>query len=255
MKSDYKKILSLLAGCLLIFSACGSGNGEGNASSSDSGTIKESGNCMIKDWEIEKFSSISVAAGIEVVYVYSEKNPHVKVYTSDNIFDALDIKSNGQTLNIEFKPGVDVEVTKLMITAFGPELTEARVAGEGSSFSIKSLKTDKLTCSVAGSSKFEGKKIECSEALTLKISGAATAKCSDIKCENVVAEVQGTGKLEMEGTAENIDFDVSGEASIKAPNLAAGKGKVKISGTGNVYCNVKGKLQQDISGSGKLKKL
>lgn len=87
--------------------------------------------------------------------------------------------------------------------------------------------------------------------LELKISGSGKMDL-DIEAEDIDASISGSGDLYLLGTASSLDFTISGSGGISASELKAKRASTRISGSGNIEVAVEDRLDARISGSGSI---
>ena len=86
--------------------------------------------------------------------------------------------------------------------------------------------------------------------LFLDISGSGTIECHAMNVGYVRANISGSGSIELWGRARESDLTLSGSGMIRTINLIQENCYATISGSGNIYADVTGKLDVTISGSG-----
>jgi Putative auto-transporter adhesin, head GIN domain len=111
-------------------------------------------------------------------------------------------------------------------TCEGPDIVEVTVpdtydgnlvlaAAGGSDASIDSWKGGDLKCTILGDSKLEAGKLSTLAKAALDVHGPATAKIGDLSAKIVVANVAGSGSLNIEwGSADITNATVSGDGKI-----------------------------------------
>lgn len=73
-----------------------------------------------------------------------------------------------------------------------------------------------------------------------------------IKCNSLEAKLSGSGEMYISGDADYSELKVSGSGEINSYDLLAKKCNANISGSGEVFVNVKNLLNAKISGSGNI---
>ncbi len=91
-----------------------------------------------------------------------------------------------------------------------------------------------------------------SDNLFLDVSGSGTIESHAAFLGYIRAHVSGSGIIEVWGKTTDADLHISGSGLIKTLNLEQENCYATISGSGNIYCTVDGKLDVSISGSGSL---
>lgn len=268
-----KSLATFTAIALLAFSttACSQQNTYSSGNIFGGKTIKASKNFVTKDIKVDNFTKLSVAGSPDVTYTQKAGKPEVKVYTSDNIVDLLDIRVTDNTLYIGFKKNVSVSYDKLEIRISAEKLNGISVAGSGDIELANGLKTDDLKISVAGSGDIEGSNISCTD-LDISIAGSGDINSSNITCNNLKVSVAGSGDMKLSnitatsatasiagsgtailsGSAQEASFSVAGSGDLFASELQAKKVSASVSGSGEIKCYATDFLKVRTSGSGNV---
>lgn len=86
----------------------------------------------------------------------------------------------------------------------------------------------------------------------LSVSGSGTVKAQRMKLRALQTDISGSGRVDLSGSAEEQDIEVSGSGRYDAADLPSPKVTVEVSGSGAVTVQVSGALKADISGSGNV---
>jgi hypothetical protein len=68
----------------------------------------------------------------------------------------------------------------------------------------------------------------------------------------VRAVVDGSGAIDLDGSADHVELELSGSGSIDAYELAAVSGEVELSGSGRIAASLSEHVDVDLSGSGRI---
>lgn len=268
-----KSLTTFLAIAFLAFSttACSQQHTYSSGNLFGGKTIKASKNFVTKDIRVDNFTNVNIAGSIDVTYTQKAGKPDVKVYTSDNIVDLLNIEVKGNTLNIGFKKGVNVSYDKLEVKVSAEKLNGVSIAGSGDFEFANGLKTDALKLSVAGSGDIEGSDITCTD-LGVSIAGSGDINCSNISCGDLKTSIAGSGDLKLNnvkatsanasiagsgtlilsGSAQEASYSIAGSGDLYAEGLQANKVSASISGSGDIKCHATDFLKVRTSGSGSV---
>lgn len=234
-------------------------------------TIKESKIYVNKEIMPDEFTGIQVTGSMDVNYTQKPGKPVVKVYSSDNVVEALDIYVKDKTLYIKFKKGLKVKYSKLKIDVSSAGLEKIGLVGSGSVNVTDRLETGSLEASLTGSGDITGKGIRCGE-LMLSVSGSGdmsmeSVECADVKAslsgsgdltlkmvqaKSVSAAVAGSGDIRLNGSADEAEYSVAGSGDIHADKLNAKRVSASVSGSGDIKCQATAFLKVRTSGSGKV---
>lgn len=268
-----KSLTTFLAIAFLAFSttACSQQHTYSSGNLFGGKTIKASKNFVTKDIRVDNFTNVNIAGSIDVTYTQKAGKPDVKVYTSDNIVELLNIEVKGNTLNIGFKKGVNVSYDKLEIKVSAEKLNGVSIAGSGDFEFANGLKTDALKLSVAGSGDIEGSDITCTD-LGVSIAGSGDINCSNISCGDLKTSIAGSGDLKLNnvkatsanasiagsgtlilsGSAQEASYSIAGSGDLFAEGLQANRVSASISGSGDIKCHATDFLKVRTSGSGSV---
>lgn len=268
-----KSLTTFLAIAFLAFSttACSQQHSYSSGNLFGGKTIKASKNFVTKDIRVDNFTNVNIAGSIDVTYTQKAGKPDVKVYTSDNIVDLLNIEVKGNTLNIGFKKGVNVSYDKLEVKVSAEKLNGVSIAGSGDFEFANGLKTDALKLSVAGSGYIEGSDITCTD-LGVSIAGSGDINCSNISCGDLKTSIAGSGDLKLNnvkatsanasiagsgtlilsGSAQEASYSIAGSGDLFAEGLQANRVSASISGSGDIKCHATDFLKVRTSGSGSV---
>lgn len=213
---------------------------------------KEKGNGEIvsKVYEIKDYTSISASGSVEIIYEQKEDSPYLKLETDSNMFDYIDVDSDGTELKIELSD--EAKPTKLLVYTNSPELFKARLSGSGTLNLRDSISVQSLSITCSGAHKVLIDKLETAK-LNIEGAGASSVIINDLIANKLIIEGRGSMKVEAEGKVNDAVFDISGSGKIEALNLQTQTTKCEISGSGNVNIDCAKELNISISGSGKVK--
>lgn len=261
-----KAKIILMAVASLFLAGCAT-----NAQSWNPTRIKESKNYVTKEIKVDNFTKISVNGSPTVHFTQKAGKPQVKVYTSDNIAEVLDIYEKGGTLYVGFKQGYSVTYNKLDINVSAPTLEGVNIAGSGEIYLDNGLETGQLAATIAGSGDIAGRDIRCGQ-LTAKISGSGDLDLTNITCSEanasvtgsgdlklgnlqastVEASVTGSGDLTVTGKAGEASYKVTGSGDLHASDLVTNRVKASVTGSGEIRCHATDYLKANTTGSGSI---
>jgi hypothetical protein len=88
--------------------------------------------------------------------------------------------------------------------------------------------------------------------LSIKLSGAGSARFDDLNAERLDFSISGAGEGFLRGQVNLLDLKISGKGRLAADELLAHAANVRISGIGNADLWVSEKLNLDVSGVGQI---
>ena len=213
---------------------------------------KEKGNEEItsKVYEIKDYSEISTSGSIEVIYEQKEGSPYLKVETDSNMFDYIDIDSDGTELSIDLNS--EAAPSKLIVYTNSSELLKARLSGAGTLNLKDSINVPSLSISSSGSHKVIIDQLETSK-LKLDASGSSIFTIDNLIASKFAVEGKGSVRIQVEGKVNDALFDIAGSGKIEALNLKTQTTKCEIAGSGSASLNCEKDLDISVAGSGRVK--
>ncbi len=177
----------------------------------------------------EGFNEIESSGDFHVVVVPGSSYS-VEVTAESNLLPYIETNVNGKTLKIR-TGGVHMlrENLPIEIRIVSPVLSGISLSGSGS------IETGKYESSV----------------LKLNVSGSGTIQTETIT-QSVNANISGSGTIFVQGDAVDSKFVISGSGKIKSYDLVQSQCTATISGSGDMFVNVKTLIDANISGSGKV---
>ena len=71
-----------------------------------------------------------------------------------------------------------------------------------------------------------------------------------LEADDIEVDISGSGKVVLEGIADEIDLNITGSGDLRAFNITAREGNIKISGSGDAEVRIEDRLDVRITGSG-----
>lgn len=232
---------------LVALAACCVANAQGWGNK----RVKESKNYVTKEIKVDDFSKIQLLGSPTVYFTQKPGKPEVKVYTSDNIAEVLDIHEEGGTLYVGFKKGYSVSYSKLDINVSSETLDAVHITGSGEVYIKKGLATDDLSLHIAGSGDIAGNDIRCSR-LETEVAGSGDLVLTGVACTAVEASVAGSGDLTLNGKGEEASYHVAGSGDIHAAGMVVGRVDASVAGSGDIKCHATDYLKARVNGSGDI---
>lgn len=177
----------------------------------------------------EGFSGIDLAIDADV-FIKLGPEYIIEIKAQENVLEAIETRVKGSNLLISFKESVSKhEGITIYITA--PEYDMIKIRGNGV---IKGVET------LAASD------------INLIIEGDGVISLTDIKTDNLMANLNGDGRIDIKGTTDHAIFRVDGDGSINTENFNAQSIDISIKGSGIANVKVWNVLDVKISGNGKV---
>ena len=252
-----------------VFQACSfsgvsaSGNGE---------RVIGSDTYVTKEVRVDAFDEIRLLGSPTVYFVQKAGKPSVKIHTSDNLADLVDVHVEDGTLHVGIKKGCQVRYKKMDIYVTSPTLEAVAVAGSGTMVLTGRLETDALGMSVSGSGDLVGEEVVCKGDVWLSVAGSGDLSVGKVSCRQMEASVSGSGDLAVKeviagkaaasvagsgdlvlsGKAVEADFRVAGSGDLDASCLKAEQAAASVAGSGDLKCYASDCLKARVTGSGSI---
>ena len=208
--------LFLLASSAVAFTGCQRINGKGAVET--------------RHYDLSGFNEVELSNQGDVELV-TDANSFVEVETHSNLFEALNLKVDGNVLKIDTKKGYSIgKFDKLTYYVHAPLIRRVDISGSGN---IKG-----------------GDGIAVTENFKANVSGSGNIEVSGIVATDTEANISGSGNITLAGTTTNATLKISGSGNISAFGLTSQATKATISGSGNIETRTEQSLDVDISGSG-----
>jgi hypothetical protein len=221
-------IWAILAFVLLVTMACNVSIPRGAG-----GSVRGSGNVVSTSFDVDGFDAVSLL-GTGNLHVVQGDNEELRVEAEDNIIDVMDIRVQGNTLELGWEDMTSVRPTRPIDYYLTVEtLEDVRLSGSGE-IQVDDLNTDQLTIVLAGS---------------------GTVEIENLDADSLEIDVPGSGEIEASGEVENLDINIRGSADYYGRDLDANSGRLRIFGSGNALLNVSDELNITIAGSGTVRYL
>lgn len=155
----------------------------------------------------------------------------VSVYGDDNVVAATDVIVDGSALRIQAPKGI-VQKQPLEVTVVTPDLKR-----------ISAALTEDVTINVAGNPLND---------VDVGLSGVGRLRVHGLVAKKITSEVDGTGTLAIVGSAEDLDFQLSGMGKGEFQELCLKSAQVRVYGMGKVIVNASESLDATVKGVGKV---
>lgn len=193
-------------------------------------TIRGNGTIIEKEVTINDYSKIEFSGGASLVYEQKiDEAPYFKVEIDENLYPLLIIESDNGKLSIRNKDNINP--TKYIIHTNSTTLEKL-----GASGSIKAHLKNKLV----------------TNEMNVSASGSVNVQADDLECNIFKSSISGSGDISLAGKAKQLHCQVSGSGKLKAMPMVADSVYCKVSGSGKVRYQGDPRIDQSISGSGKV---
>lgn len=236
-----KNLLAIMGAILvgLVFSSCTKVKGEGPVLSE----IRTA----------PRFQRIRLAMSA-TVFVQQDRVFKVELRGQKNILDIVNTSVSGSELKIDFDYNKRIgQHEKVEVLISCPNIEALSVSGSGSIMMNNKCSSSNLDLSVSGSGSIRLVALN-TNVLNTKISGSGDIVLQSGWATTHSVEISGSGTLkatELESDYTTARISGSGDAKVNVSKML----EVRISGSGSVYYLGMPRINQSISGSGKLIRL
>jgi hypothetical protein len=180
-------------------------------------------------------------------------------------FSRIDIAGLAEvTLHQGSKEGVTVEAPSQLLPRIKTEVRDRTLIVTISQqrrwwdwFDVGRGRTPKVTIDLvtvdriesAGAVKFKADKLRADD-LRVDVSGASSLKIGDLQASRLWLDGSGAVSADIAGKVETQQIDLSGAGSYRAGSLLSDKADIRVSGAGKAIVNAARLLKVDISGAG-----
>jgi hypothetical protein len=213
-----RKLYLALSACLLILSSCGLFGQR----------IRGNGHITSQQKNVGSFNSVDVSGAVKV-HIRQDGSSSVKLETDENLFEFLEVYTDGNKLVIKEKNGYNLDPTKDIVAYISaPSFADIDVSG---------------ACDIIGDSPITG-----TSALSMHVSGSGSITM-EINLPKVSTDISGSGSVNLKGQATDFNAEVSGSGDIKCFDLVTDNTSIDLSGSSGAEVNANKKLDIEISGS------
>ena len=206
-----------------IFSSCHYFMGE---------RISGNGHITSRTENVSSFNSIDAGGAIEV-HVKQDSTQSVKIETDENLMQYLEVYTQGNTLIIHPRNGVNLDPSReVVVYVSAPTYRSIEVSGASK---------------IIGDNAISG-----NNGLNLGASGASKMMM-EINGGDIGGDVSGASIVELKGQVTKADVQASGASHIDAFDLAADEAIVDVSGASSMKITANKNLKAEASGASHIK--
>jgi hypothetical protein len=223
MKTQKQKLNIILLPLLILIMGIQSCGFDANA-------IRGDGNVISVESNLDEFTTLD-ASGIFKIFLLEGNNPHIRIETDENIHEYISFEVRRNTLKLSMKNNQIYRPTHLHVY-----------------LTVNTI--EKLDLS--GATSLEADHTLVSPNLTISISGAGDLDL-DVETRDLRTTVSGAGNISLSGNADTHEVKLSGAASMKCTDLKTRSTIISLSGAGSADVHASELLDASISGVGSIK--
>ncbi|MCT4633609.1 MAG: DUF2807 domain-containing protein [Firmicutes bacterium] len=223
------KVIKLLLVVLLvssIFLGCSGKNtvevnAKENSVSSSTDSPVESDDIITKSYDLHDFKSFDVSNSIKVKISKSDTYS-VKVTTSQDVFDILDIRVDEETFIAGFKPNMQLNNEEVFIEITCMDVKDINIVNSAT------IRIDTP--------------FEMNEENKIKVVNSAYLN-GNLSGKSIEMEAVNSGKIKLSGSFDNVDAKATNSASIDLTNLTIKNAKATLANSANITIGVEEEIK------------
>jgi hypothetical protein len=189
--------------------------------------ISGNGNIVTTRRHVGSFNSIEAGGAVEV-RVKQDATHSVKVETDENLFQYLDVFTDGNTLVIQPKKGYNLKPTEeIIVYVAAPTFQTLDVSGASKLLSDGTIKSNNLELGASGASEIR----------------------MDVEVSELQADLSGASMLQLRGATSRFATEASGASRIKCIDLTTTETRLDVSGATNAEISASRQLTIEASGA------
>jgi hypothetical protein len=193
--------------------------------------VHGNGNVITGQRNVKGFNSIEAGGAVEV-HVRQDPATSVKVETDENLFEYLDVYTEGNTLIIKPKQGYNLDPSD-EVRVFVTAPVFKSIDGSGA---VK----------IIGDSEISGSDLELS-------ASGASEMAMNVKVSKLRADLSGASNLELKGSSSNVSTQASGASHIRCRDLETDETTLDLSGASSAEVYANKQLNIEASGASDVK--
>jgi hypothetical protein len=213
--------------------------------------IDGNGNLETQSRMAASFNSAVNTTSVDVIYLKAD-SMSITVRAESNIINHILTITENDRLEIRTDPAnacFDYN-QKPVVTVTAPELRILKLTGSGN-LSADSISGNSVEINLTGSGDFFTDYINCSD-LAVITTGSGDAELRNATCQNADFTSTALGNLRITGTGENGNMRITGSGDIDSDDFPLLTAIETITGSGNIYTDVRNSLKAVITGSGNI---
>lgn len=214
--------------------------------------LEGSSNYVSKEFNVRDFDKVVVVGPMDVDYTQRTGERTVKVNTSDNLMDLIDIHIKGRTLYVGMKRNARISFKRMDVHITGGPLKSVTLAGSGDFTMKRGMRTDSFGLTLSGSGDVEVNGLDCKGDLAVALSGSGDIEATGVKATAVETAIAGSGDIKLEGLTSEAVYTVAGSGDIVADNMVADGVEASVAGSGDIICHARKSLKANVAGSGEI---
>lgn len=195
-------------------------------------------------------SELDISAPVDAK-VYFDGESSVTLKGPSDVLACIKTRVKGHSLYIETQEGMDINISKSVQAELHlPAINSLDVSGAGKVSLLTPFKADHFSLGMSGAGTIVIDRIEANS-FDADLSGAADLKLNAGIVEKASYELSGSGNIDamnVEHRSAKVDISGAADASLNVSEVL----DAEISGAGSIRYKGRPKINQDVSGAGRL---
>jgi hypothetical protein len=203
---------------------------------------------------ISQFDKIESNVSVSIIYSQNENSPVAILEMDSNIVKLFDVFVADNKLIISLKEqfqhcGYSANVLNLYCNS--AQLEAISLTGSGNFKSFTNMSGENLTINITGSADIKCENELIYNELNVQIAGSGDLELNG-KFEKTKGNITGSGDILLKGKSKTAHFGIAGSGSIDAADFEVDYLTTTLSGSGDIFADVKQSLDAKLVGSGSL---
>lgn len=182
--------------------------------------------------------------------ILGNKN-EIKITTDNNLINDLLLEHQSETTTISYNGSVNLQPTKIHVDIYTDKVSFISVAGVCSVRIDGQIKTDDFVIDLSTASKLIAEHGVNISKGAINLSGASSIQMKHAKFNELIIDIAGGTKLELEGSSTILSGEFAGASTADLDNFAVETFKGEISGASTCRLYSTKSIRLDVSGASK----
>jgi len=193
--------------------------------------VQGSGKMASETRVLENVSQVELAGFGNLTVQFGDKE-EITIDAEDNILPLITTEVKGGRLVIGTKPGVSIGMTR------------------GVRYTLTLRKLDTVTLTGSGDIQVQGA-LDARD-VTVRILGSGDITLDEVRSNDLVAEILGSGSIDLRGETQSLRVKISGSGDFSGADLKSASTRAEILGSGDIQLWATDTLDVTITGSGNV---
>lgn len=233
-----------------------------------SAVIKGNGKVATRTIQVSEYDQIEVGVSMNgnlfsllngksasPVFNYTQTNggASLQITVDENLFDALEITSDGSRLKIKAKGKDQITPTQFIIKGSSKNLSKISFAGSCDFVLQGALNTESLEIASSGSSDIIMKQPVSITKCKASFSGSSDWVADNLTCSSLELALSGSSDASLSGKADKASFSASGSSDVNAYGFIVNELECGASGSSDMNVNATANLKVSASGGSDIR--